>query len=113
MPTFGHISYAVNKVCQFLHAATFVQWNVVKCMPRYVCDTIKYGLKIRKSKSMLVSAFSDADWARDIDDRRLTGGFTVFLGENLVSWTGRKQATVSSLKYWLMLQQSLCGFRSC
>jgi len=53
------------------------------------------GLKIRKSKSMLVSAISDANWARCVDDRRSTGGFAVFLGGNLVSWCARKQATVS------------------
>jgi len=42
-----------------------------------------------------VSAFSDADWAGDIDDRRSTGGFAIFVGSNLVSWSARKQATVS------------------
>jgi histone deacetylase 1/2 len=89
------ISYAVNKVCQFLHAPTSVHWSVVKRILRYVRGTIKYGLKIRKSRSMLVSAFSDADWAGDVDDRRSTGGFAVFLGKNLVSSMARKQATVS------------------
>jgi len=44
---------------------------------------------------MLVSSFSDADWAGCVDDRRSTGSFAVFLGENLVSWTARKQPTVS------------------
>jgi len=44
---------------------------------------------------MLVSAFSDADWAGCIDDRRSTGGFAVFLGSNLISWCARKQTTVS------------------
>jgi len=44
---------------------------------------------------MLVSAFSDADWVGDVDDRQSTGGFAVFLGTNLVSWMARKQATVS------------------
>jgi hypothetical protein len=42
-----------------------------------------------------VSAFSDADWAGSIDDKKSTGGFAVFLGSNLVSWQAKKQPTVS------------------
>ena len=89
------ISYAVNKVCQYLHAPTTVHWSAVKRILRYIRGTLNMGLKIRKSNSMLVSAFSDADWAGCVDDRRSTGGFAVFLGDNLISWTARKQPTVS------------------
>jgi hypothetical protein len=89
------ISFSVNKVCQFLHSPTTVHWSAVKRILRHVQGTIKLGLKIKKSDSMLVSAFSDADWAGCVDDRRSTGGFAVFLGSNLVSWTARKQPTVS------------------
>jgi hypothetical protein len=62
---------------------------------RYIKHTTKLGLKIHKSDFTLVSAFSDADWAGSIDDRRSTGGFAVFLGSNLISWNARKQNTVS------------------
>jgi histone deacetylase 1/2 len=44
---------------------------------------------------MMVSAFSDADWAGCVDDRRSIGGFAIFLGNYLVSWCAHKQATVS------------------
>lgn len=89
------ISFAVNKVCQFLHAPTTIHWAAVKRILRYVKHSSKLGIKICKSNSLLVSAYSDADWAGCLDDRRSTGGFAVFLGSNLVSWSARKQATVS------------------
>jgi histone deacetylase 1/2 len=89
------ISFAVNKVCQFLHAPTTTHWSAVKRILRYIRGTLNLGLKIGVSKSMLASAFSDADWAGDVDDRRSTGSFVVFLGNNLVSWSARKQPTVS------------------
>ena len=53
------------------------------------------GLALTKSPSTLVSGFSYADWAGCVDDRRSTGGFAIFLGHNLISWSARKQATVS------------------
>lgn len=89
------ISFTVNKVCQYLHAPTTVYWSSVKRILRYFRGTIDLGLKIKKSKSMMVSAFSDADWAGCVDDRKSTRGFAIFLGDNLVPWTARKQATVS------------------
>ncbi|KAK1604948.1 hypothetical protein QYE76_028621 [Lolium multiflorum] len=89
------ISFSVIKVCQFLHAPTTVYWIAVKRILRYLRGTIALGLRLSRSSSTLVSAFSDADWAGCPDDRRSTGGFAVFLGSNLISWTARKQATVS------------------
>jgi len=89
------ICFAVNKVCQYLHAPTTVHWSAVKRILRYVRGTMNLGLRIGNSKNMIVSGFSDADWAGCVDDRRSTGGFAIFLGDNLISWSARKQATVS------------------
>jgi hypothetical protein len=86
---------AVNKVCPFLHSPTTVHWAAVKRILRYLKGSIGLGLWIRKNPSTLVSAFSYADWVGCPDDRRSTGGFAVYLGSNLVSWSARKQPTVS------------------
>jgi hypothetical protein len=40
-------------------------------------------------------AYTDADWAGSIDDRRSTSGATFYLGECLVSWLSNKQSSVS------------------
>jgi hypothetical protein len=71
--------------------------TAVKRILRYLKHTLDIGLKFTKSRSMLVSAFSYSDWAGDGDDRRSTGGFAVYLGKNLVSWSALKQPTMSRL----------------
>jgi histone deacetylase 1/2 len=89
------ISFAVNKVCQFLSNPTDQHWEAVKRILRYIRGTTTTGLSIRRSPSTLLSVFTDADWAGSPDDRRSTGGFAVFFGPTLVSWSSRKQPTVS------------------
>jgi hypothetical protein len=89
------ISFAVNKVCQFLSQPTEVHWEAVKRILRYVKGTIDTGLHFHKSSLLDVSIFTDADWAGCVDDRRSTGGYAVFVGPNLVSWSSKKQPTVS------------------
>ena len=89
------ISFPINKVCQFLHTPTLAHWTTVKRILRYLRGTMSIGLKVTRSTSTLVSAFSDADSAGCPDDRRSTGGFAIFFGPNLISCSARKQATVS------------------
>lgn len=89
------LSFSVNKVYQYLHAPTDVHMSAAKRILRYVQGTVNLGLKITKSNSVMVSGFSDADWGGCLDDRRSTGGFAVYFGSNLISWSAKKQATVS------------------
>jgi histone deacetylase 1/2 len=55
------LSFAVNKVCQFLHMPTTVHLSAVKRILRYVKFTIDMSLSIQKSNSLLISAFTDAN----------------------------------------------------
>jgi hypothetical protein len=85
----------VNKVCQYLHEPRTPHWSDVKRILRYVRYTVDTGMLFRSSSSTLLSAFSDADWAGNMDDRRSTGGYAIFYGGNLIAWSARKQSTVS------------------
>ncbi|KAD3069268.1 hypothetical protein E3N88_37148 [Mikania micrantha] len=100
------ITYAVNKVCQFMHSPTENHWSAVKRILRYLQGTSDLGLLIQHTSGTVLhaysdaafrslTAFSDADWAGCLDDRRSTGGFAIYLGSNLISWSARKQKTVS------------------
>ena len=44
---------------------------------------------------MDLKVFTDADWARNIDDINSTSGGALFLGKRLVSWTSKKQNCTS------------------
>lgn len=70
-------------------------FSVVKHILRYVQGTLNFGLNFRRGSSSSLIGYSDADWARCIETRRSTYGYSIFLGNNLISWSGRKQPTVS------------------
>jgi hypothetical protein len=89
------IAFSMNKVCQYLHAPTTLHLVAVKRILRYVRGTIDMGSQIVKLPLMLVHGFSDVNWAGSFDDRCSNRVFAIFLGSNLVSWSARKQPTIS------------------
>jgi len=92
------ISFAVNKVCQFMSNPLDSHWVAVKRILRYLKGTLHLGLCFYPTnihKPMSLTAFCDADWAADPDDRRSTSGAAVYFGPNLISWWSRKQPVVA------------------
>jgi hypothetical protein len=89
------LAFAVNKVCQYMSHPTEDHWSAVKRILRYLKHTIHHGLLLHRTTTFSLQAFSDADWASCPDDRRSTTGYCIYLGRNLISWSSRKQRTVS------------------
>ena len=67
----------------------------MQCILRYVSGTAGYGLHLQRSPSLDLVVYSDAEWAGFPDTRRSTSGYAVYLGDNLVSWSTKRQPTVS------------------
>ncbi|KAL5559983.1 hypothetical protein UlMin_036194 [Ulmus minor] len=67
----------------------------VKRILRYLKGTSEEGILLRRSETLNLTRFCDADWGNDLCDRRSTTGYCIFLGRNVVSWSSKKQAVVS------------------
>jgi hypothetical protein len=67
----------------------------LKQILRYIRGTLALGLLLRPSTGTDLVVYTDADWADCPDTRRSTSGYAVFLGDNLISWSSKRQNTVS------------------
>nr|XP_020174973.1 uncharacterized mitochondrial protein AtMg00810-like [Aegilops tauschii subsp. strangulata] len=89
------ISYAVQQICLHMHDPRANHLLLVKRVLRYIRGTTGHGLTLFRRSSNKFLAYSDADWAGCPDTRRSTSGYCVFLGTNLVSWSAKRQHTIS------------------
>ncbi|KAJ0834758.1 putative RNA-directed DNA polymerase [Helianthus annuus] len=89
------ISYAVNQVSQFLQFPTVAHFQEVKRILRYIKGTITYGIHYSHPIHTSLLGYSDADWARCLETRRSTYGYSIFLGGNHILWSAKKQPTVA------------------
>ncbi|KAK9204194.1 hypothetical protein WN943_014452 [Citrus x changshan-huyou] len=89
------LAFSVNKLSQFLAASTEKHWTVCKRILRYLKATEDYGLLFKPGGGVVLTAYTDADWACDVDDRKSVGAYCVYLGQNLISWSSEKQQTIA------------------
>ena len=85
-----NISFVVNKACQSMHSPTKDDWLKVKHLLRYIKGTLTDSHFYHSQSDFTLEVFIDADWADSSSDRKSTGGFYIFLGQNLISWSSQK-----------------------
>ncbi|KAL9830518.1 putative RNA-directed DNA polymerase [Arabidopsis thaliana] len=89
------IQFSVKYVCQKMHAPTLSDFHLLKRILKYIKGTTTMGISFNKNTDCKLRAYSDSDHAGCHASRRSTGGFCTFLGNNLISWSSRKQPTVA------------------
>jgi hypothetical protein len=89
------IAYVVQQIWLHMHDPLEPHLTAMKRILCYLRGTPDFGLLLRRSSSFDLVVYTDADWAGCPDTCRSTSGYVVFLGDNLVSWSAKRQTVVS------------------
>ena len=83
-------------VSQFMHAPGPEHFEVVYKILRYLKGTPGKGLMFKLRGHLQIEAYTNADWARSIVDRRSTSGYCSSVCGNLVTWQSNKALWIYS-----------------
>ncbi|GJY54449.1 ribonuclease H-like domain-containing protein [Tanacetum coccineum] len=89
------LSQSKFAVCLYMHDPRDPHFTTLKRILRYVRGTIDHGLQLHVSSTAQLTAYTDVDWVGCPVTRRSTSGYCVFLGDNLLSWSAKRQVTLS------------------
>ena len=89
------ISFAVNKVSQFLSNPLKGHMEAVYQILRYLKKDPERGLMFKKTLTHSLEIYADVDWAESTIDRKSTSGYCSYVWGNLVTWWSKKQQVVA------------------
>lgn len=61
----------------------------------YVQGTLNLGLQLFRSSLNKIVVYSDTDWGDSPNTRHSKSGFCLYLGDNRISWSSKRQPTMS------------------
>ena len=89
------IAYAVSVISQFMHNPKEVHLQAAHRILQYLKGNPGKGILFKRNGGLVLEAYTDADYAGSLVDRRSTSGYCTFLGGNLVTWRSKKQNVVA------------------
>lgn len=87
-----------------MHDTHVQHFRALKCITRYLKGTLSHGHHIHPSVVDRLVSYSDVDLVGYPTTSRSTFGFCVYLGDNLMPWSSKRQHVVScssfEVEYW-------------
>jgi len=79
------ITFFVQQLSQFLDKHTIAHYNAAIRILKYIKGAPSLGLFFSSNSSPHLKAFCDSDWGTYSDSRQSVTGFSVYLGNFLIS----------------------------
>ena len=89
------IMFVVNLLSRYLAHPAELHLQAVKRVLRYIKGTLSYGIFYKQSGDVELLAYTDNDYAGDLEDRKSTSGLLFMLSSRAVSWSSKKQPVVT------------------
>lgn len=89
------LMFTVSLISRFMAQPTKLHMQAVKRALRYLKGTVGLGIFYKKGGNQKLLAYTDSDYAGDMDDRKSTSGYAFLLSSGAVSWSSKKQPIVT------------------
>eukprot|EP00253_Pinus_taeda_P015588 PITA_15588 len=89
------IIHAVGIVGRFQANPKESHLQEVKRIFKYLQGAQNFGLWYPRNIDLTLHAYTDADWAGRVDDRKSTSGGAFYMGSRLVFWFKKKQSSIA------------------
>lgn len=89
------IAFAVQHLSQFTKNPGPEHVAAVKHLYRFILGTPDDGITYRRDKGFEIRAYTDADWAQNVVDRKSISGHVFTVAGGAISWGSKKQSSVA------------------
>lgn len=77
-------------ISRYMARPTEIHLQVAKRALQYLKGTVNYGIHYKKGGNGELLAFTDSDYAADMEDRKSTSGYVFLMSSGAVSWCSKK-----------------------
>lgn len=87
--------FVTSLLSRYMAKPTELHLQAAKRALRYLKGTVDYGIYYKNGGNNKLMAFTDSDYAGDIEDSRSTSGYVFMLSSGVISWSSKKQPIVT------------------
>ncbi|KAL5830145.1 hypothetical protein ACOSQ3_019613 [Xanthoceras sorbifolium] len=89
------VMFVVGLISRYMENPTELHQQVAKRVLRYLKGTLDFGLFYKNGGNSKLVAYTDSDYAGDLEDRKSTTGYVFLLSSAAVFLLSKKQSVVS------------------